>query len=107
MENSIDAFRTLYETVNREKPIKGLRWAFSHVDQVTPAQLERMKRLGMTAQIHTRPLIQGALEHKAHGERAWDMPPMPLVRDSAIPWGLGSGRPRGTSASPVDTLWFA
>src|SRR5688572_30807582 len=37
MEPSIDAFLNLYEEVNREKPIKGLRWAFSHIDQVTPA----------------------------------------------------------------------
>jgi len=81
MEAAIDSFLTLYEDVNREKPIKGLRWALSHVDQVTPSQIERMKRLGLTAQIHTRPLIQGALMHKFHGERAYTMPPMrgPLV----------------------------
>lgn len=53
MESSIDAFLTLYEEINRDKPIKGLRWAFSHLDQVTPPQIERMKRLGMSAQIHT------------------------------------------------------
>ena len=29
-----------------------------------------MKRLGMTAQIHTRPLIQGALMHQVHGDKA-------------------------------------
>jgi hypothetical protein len=107
MENSIDAFLTMYEAVNREKPIKGLRWAFSHVDQVTPAQIERMKRLGMSAQIHTRPLIQGALEHKAHGERAWDMPPFRLVRDSGIPWGLGSDATAVTTSNPFYSLGFA
>ncbi|HWP89330.1 MAG TPA: amidohydrolase, partial [Burkholderiales bacterium] len=107
MENSIDAFLTLYEKVNREKPIKGLRWAYSHVDQVTPAQIERMKRLGMSAQIHTRPLIQGALMHKSHGDRAWDMPPMRLVRDSGIPWGLGSDATAVTTSNPFYNLWFA
>jgi hypothetical protein len=107
MENSIDAFLTLYEKVNREKPIKGLRWAYSHVDQVTPAQIERMKRLGMSAQIHTRPLIQGALMHKSHGDRAWDKPPMRLVRDSGIPWGLGSDATAVTTSNPFYNLWFA
>src|SRR5262249_9524546 len=63
MSAAIDAFLTEYEAVNREHPIKGLRWSFSHLDQVNEAQLERMKRLGMTAQIHSRPLIQGALMH--------------------------------------------
>src|SRR6478752_5147406 len=59
MSDSIDAFLDVYEAINRENPIKGLRWSFSHLDQVSAPQLERMKRLGMTAQIHSRPLIQG------------------------------------------------
>jgi len=107
MENSIDAFLDVYERVNRDKPIKGLRWAFSHLDQVTPAQIERMKRLGMSAQIHSRPLIQGALMHQVHGERAWSMPPMRLVQDSGIPWGLGSDATAVTTSNPFYTLWFA
>jgi predicted amidohydrolase YtcJ len=107
MESSIDAFLALYEDINREKPIKGLRWAFSHIDQVTPAQIERMKRLGMSAQIHTRPLIQGVLMHRFHGERAWTMPPMRLVQDSGIMWGLGSDATAVTTSNPFYNLWFA
>ena len=107
MEPAIDAFLSLYEGINREKPIKGLRWAFSHIDQVTPAQIERMKRLGMTAQIHTRPLIQGYLMHKFHGDRAWSMPPMRLVHDSGIMWGLGSDATAVTTSNPFYNLWFA
>lgn len=107
MENSIDAFLTLYEGINREKPIKGMRWAFSHLDQVTPVQLERMKRLGMSAQVHTRPLIQGVLMHRIHGERAWTMPPMRMVQDSGIPWGLGSDATAVTTSNPFYNLWFA
>lgn len=107
MEAAIDSFLTLYEEVNRERPIKGLRWAFSHLDQVTPAQIERMKRLGMSAQIHSRPLIQGALMQKIHGERAWSMPPMRMVQDSGIMWGLGSDATAVTTSDPFFTLWFA
>jgi predicted amidohydrolase YtcJ len=107
MEPAIDAFLSLYEDVNREKPIKGLRWALSHIDQVTPAQIERMKRLGMSAQIHTRPLIQGVLMHRVHGERAWSMPPMRMVQDSGIKWGLGSDATAVTTANPFYNLWFA
>jgi len=107
MEPAIDAFLTLYEEINREKPIKGLRWALSHIDQVTPQHLERMKRLGMTAQIHTRPLIQGVLMHRVHGDRAWSMPPMRMVQDSGIPWGLGSDATAVTTSNPFYNLWFA
>ena len=107
MESSIDAFLTLYEGINREKPIKGLRWALSHIDQVTPAQIERMKRLGMSAQIHTRPLIQGSLMHRFHGEKAWSMPPLRLVQESGIVWGLGSDATAVTTSNPFYNLWFA
>jgi predicted amidohydrolase YtcJ len=107
MESAIDAFLTLYEEVNREKPIKGLRWAFSHIDQVTAQQIERMKRIGMSAQIHTRPLIQGVLMHRFHGERAYTMPPMRLVQDSGIMWGLGSDATAVTTSNPFYNLWFA
>src|SRR5215510_2075793 len=41
MEAAIDAFLDVYESINKERPIKGLRWSFSHLDQVTQAQLER------------------------------------------------------------------
>ena len=76
-------------------------------DQVTEAQLERMKRLGMSAQIHSRPLIQGALMHKVHGDKAWDMPPFRRVQDSGIPWGLGSDATAVTTSNPFYTLGLA
>src|SRR4029079_19794524 len=82
-----DAFLNIYEELNRVAPIKGLRWSYSHLDQINDAQLERMKRLGMTAQIHSRPLIQGALMHQIHGDAAWDMPPFRRIQDSGIVWG--------------------
>jgi predicted amidohydrolase YtcJ len=107
MEPAIDAFLEQYEAIHKTHPIKGLRWAFSHVDQVTDAQLARMKKLGMSAQLHSRPLIQGALMHKVHGEKAWDMPPFRRVQDSGIHWGLGSDATAVTPSNPFYTLSFA
>lgn len=107
MTPAIDAFLDMYEAINREKPIKGLRWSFSHLDQVTPQQLERMKRLGMNAQIHTRPLIQGVLMHRVHGDKAWTMPPFRVIQDSGILWGLGSDATAVTTSNPFYNLSFA
>jgi len=107
MENAIDAYLDEYEAINKVEPIKGLRWAFSHLDQVTDLQLARMKRLGMYAGLHSRPLIQGALMHQVHGERAWDMPPFRRVQDSGIVWGLGSDATAVTTSNPFYTLSFA
>jgi predicted amidohydrolase YtcJ len=107
MSGAIEAFLNVYEEVNRTAPFRGLRWSFSHLDQVSDAQLARMKTLGMSAQIHSRPLIQGALMHKSHGERAWEMPPMRRVQDSGILWGLGSDATAVTTSNPFYTLSFA
>lgn len=107
MEASIDAFLDTYEQMSKTYPIKALRWSFSHLDQVTEAQLARMKKLGMSAQIHSRPLIQGALMHKAHGDRAWSMPPFRRIQDSGIAWGLGSDATAVTPSNPFYTLSFA
>lgn len=107
MTDVIDAFLNEYDEINKVRPIKGLHWSFSHLDQVTEAQLARMKKLGMTAQIHSRPLIQGVLMHKSHGERAWDMPPFRRVQDSGISWGLGSDATAVTTSNPFYTLSFA
>jgi len=107
MVNVIDAFLDQYEAMNKETPIRGLRWSFSHLDQITDAQLARMKKLGMNAQIHSRPLIQGVLMHRIHGEKAWDMPPFRRVQDSGIMWGLGSDATAVTTSNPFYTLSFA
>jgi predicted amidohydrolase YtcJ len=107
MTPAIDAFLAEYERINKERPIKGLRWSFSHLDQVNEIQLDRMKRLGMSAQIHSRPLIQGALMHKVHGEKAWEMPPFRRVQDSGIVWGLGSDATAVTTSNPFYTLSLA
>jgi hypothetical protein len=107
MSDAIDAFLDVYEGVNKAAPFRGLRWSLSHLDQVNDSQLERMKKLGMTAQIHSRPLIQGALMHQVHGDRAWEMPPFRRVQDSAIMWGLGSDATAVTTSNPFYTLAFA
>jgi len=107
MENAIEAYLGELEELNKVEPIKGLRWVLSHLDQVSDAQLARMKRLGMYAGLHSRPLIQGALMHKVHGERAWDMPPFKRVQNSGILWGLGSDATAVTTTNPFYTLWFA
>lgn len=107
MTNAIDALLDEYESLNRRKPIKGYRWVFSHLDQVTLEELRRMQKLGMYAGIHSRPLIQGAVMHQVHGGGAWDMPPFRRIQDSGIIWGLGSDATAVTTSNPFYSLYFA
>jgi len=107
LRGSIEGLLTVMEAINKERPIKGLRWTFSHLDQAQASDLERMKRLDIYAQIHSRPTIQGMLMFKVHGDLTYDMPPLRMIADSGIPWGLGSDATAVTPSSPFTTLWWA
>jgi predicted amidohydrolase YtcJ len=107
LRGSIEGFLAAMEAINKEKPIRGLRWTFSHLDQAQPQDLDRMKRLNVYAQIHSRPTIQGGLMFKVHGDLTYDMPPLRMIQDSGIPWGLGSDATAVTPSNPFYTLWWA
>ena len=107
LRGSIEGFLAAMEAINKEKPIRGLRWTFSHLDQAQAQDMERMKRLNVYAQIHSRPTIQGGLMFKVHGDLTYDMPPLRLIQDSGIPWGLGSDATAVTPSNPFYTLWWA
>ena len=107
LRGSIEAFLTEIEAINKVRPVKGLRWSFAHADQLEPKDLERLRRLGMAVQVHSRPTIQGQIMMKIHGDRTFDMPPMRMLQQSGIPWGLGSDATAVTPANPFYTLWFA
>ena len=57
LRGSIERFLTEIEDINKVKPIKGLRWTFSHVDQLEPQDLDRLRRCGMS-----RAVAQPALD---------------------------------------------
>ncbi len=107
VENTITAFLDQIEQVNREYPVRNLRWALAHVDQINTSHLERMKQLGMYLAVHNRPTVMGGIYKRAHGERTLDMPPLRLIQQSGIIWGLGSDAFEVNQYRPFTTLWWA
>lgn len=107
LDGSIDAFLTEIEQINKQYPIKNLRWAFAHLDQINQAQLERMKSLGMYAAVGSRPPVMGGIFHDLHGDRSYDMPPLKLIQESGIMWGFGSDATVVNQYRPLTTLWWA
>ena len=69
LRDTIDAFLDQIEAVNKEYPIRNLRWALAHVNQINASQLERMKKLGMYAAVHPWAVINGAIMHEGFGRR--------------------------------------
>jgi hypothetical protein len=106
LEGTIDGFLDQIEQINKEYPVRNLRWSLIHLDQVNQGQVERMKKLGLYAAVHTRPTVTGQLFHDIHGERAYDEPPLRMVQNSGIMWGLGTDAMEVNQYRPMTTLWF-
>jgi predicted amidohydrolase YtcJ len=107
LHDTIDAFLDQIEAVNKEHPIKGLRWTLAHINQINAAQLDRMKRLGMYAAVHPWAVINGAIMHEGFGDGAYDMPPLRDLQNSGIMWGFGTDGTAANQTLPFQTLSFA
>lgn len=107
LHDTIDAFLDQVEAVNKQYPIRNLRWALAHVNQINGEQLERMKKLGMYAAVHPWAVINGAIMHEGFGHGADDMPPLATIQHSGITWGLGSDGTAANQFLPMTALAFA
>jgi predicted amidohydrolase YtcJ len=107
LSSTIDAFLDQIEAINKEHPIKNLRWALAHVNQINASQLERMKKLGMSAVVNPWAVINGGIMHEGFGDGAYDMPPLRTIQNSAIEWGLGTDGTAANQTLPFTTLYFA
>jgi predicted amidohydrolase YtcJ len=105
--DSIDGFLDQIEQINKDYPVKNLRWALIHLDQLNATQIERMKKLGMYAGVQPRSTIMGAIFHRVHGQSADNTPPFKTIQDSGIMWGLGTDAFEVNQYRPFTTLGFA
>jgi len=104
---TIDAFLDQIEAVDKEYPIRNLRWALAHFNQPNAAQLERMKKLGVYAAVHPWAVINGGINVRQFGDAAYDMAPLALIQNSGVTWGLGSDGSRANQILPFQTLSWA
>jgi predicted amidohydrolase YtcJ len=106
-EKAIDAQIDQLEKVNKQVNLRPLRWAFMHMEGVTPPQIERMKKLNMFIAVNPRPIVSGGLLHKIQGDKGYAMPPMREIQDSGIMWGFGTDAFEVNQFRPFQTLYFA
>ena len=107
LKDTIDAFLDQIEAVNKQYPIRNLRWALAHVNQINASQLERMRKLGMYAAVHPWAVINGGIMHDSFGDGAYDMPPLTTIQNSGVTWGLGTDATAANQYLPFTTLAFA
>jgi predicted amidohydrolase YtcJ len=107
LTNTIGAFIDQIELIDREHPIRNLRWTLAHVNQINAAHLERMRKLGMSAAVHPWAVINGGINRTVFGQAALDMAPLRTLQASGVVWGLGSDGSRANQILPFQTLSWA
>src|SRR5258705_5379518 len=106
ISESFPFFLDQIEAINKQYPIKNLRWALCHLDQISANDLERMKKLGMWAAVRAIPPVMGAAFNRAHGDRSYEMPPLRMIQDSGIKSGFHTDTTEVNQYKPFTTLWL-
>jgi predicted amidohydrolase YtcJ len=107
---TIDTLLDVMTEINEEFPLRQLRWSITHADLVGREQIERMRHLGMNLQMRSISVLlqprRGTLISEL-GEDAYHIPPLRMIQESGIPWGLGTDGTKATQINPFVTLWWA
>jgi predicted amidohydrolase YtcJ len=104
-EESVDQLLTIFERVNKEVPITGLRWSIAHLNNASPESLRRMKALGMGWTVQDALYFSGEqLQNMAAVRR---QPPVVTAKEIGVPVGAGTDAHRVASYNPFTALqWF-
>jgi len=70
----------------------------THAEGLTPVQLERARRLGVTVQLRSQSVIRASRAAVA---------PLKLLAGSGLSWGLGTDGTRAAQINPFVSLWWA
>ena len=82
-----------YEEVDKQIPLKGRRWVVSHVNVISPRDIERIARMGLVLTTHTNAYLYKALEttaSKLKPEQYDDIVPMNALREAGISVSLAT-----------------
>jgi predicted amidohydrolase YtcJ len=96
-ELQLNTMLDVFEEVHARTPLNHLRFTLLHAELLTPAMIERMKRLGMGVMIQARQLVTADVLQKTWGARMDDAPIVKTVFESGLPLGGGTD---GTVAVP-------
>ena len=105
---SVGQLLDIFERVNRETPIGGLRWSIAHLNDASPRTLERMKALGVGWTVQDAMYFGGAQFVQQEGaDAARRVPPVETATKIGVPVGAGTDAHRVASYNPFTALqWF-
>jgi hypothetical protein len=105
---TIDYLLDVVAEVNAISPMRHLRWSVTHGDNITLEQLKRMRHLGMTLQLRSSPVVGNRdTVAEVFGDSVYHMPPLRMVQESGVKYGIGTDGMKFAPILPFLTLWWA
>jgi predicted amidohydrolase YtcJ len=102
---SVHHLLDVFERVNRETPIGGLRWSIAHLNDGSAASLERMKALGVGWLMQDAMYFNGdALIRTRGADTARRTPPIRTAMNMGVHVGGGTDAHRVMSYNPLASL---
>jgi hypothetical protein len=83
----------LYEEVDKEIPLNGRRWVLSHVNVISPRDVERIARMGLVLTTHTNAYLGkalGATAARLPPDRHGEIVPMRSLREAGVTVSLAT-----------------
>jgi predicted amidohydrolase YtcJ len=107
-DETISRALDVYERVNRDTPLDGLRWFFDHCETISDRNIDRIAALGGGIAIQHRMAFQGEYFVERYGRAAAERsPPIRQMLRSGVPVGAGTDATRVASYNPwVALSWL-
>jgi hypothetical protein len=107
-DQTISRALDVFEAVNREVPLSGIKWFFDHAETITDRNIDRIAALGGGVAVQHRMAYQGEYFVERYGARAAERtPPINRMLAAGIPVGAGTDATRVASYNPwVSLSWL-
>ena len=98
----------VFESVNRDVPLKGLNWFFDHAETISLASIDRIAKLGGGIAVQHRMAYQGEYFVELYGAGAAEStPPVASMIDRGVKVSAGTDATRVASYNPwVSLSWL-
>jgi len=105
---SVNQLLDIFESVNKEVPIKDLRWSIAHLNDASEQSLKRMKALGVGWTVQDAMYFGGDQFRQTSGvDAARRAPPVVTGAKLGVAMGAGTDAHRVASYNPFTALqWF-
>jgi predicted amidohydrolase YtcJ len=107
-DESISRFLNVFEAVNREVPLGGLRWFFDHAETISDESIDRIAALGGGIAVQHRMAYQGEYFVERYGSGAAEAtPPISRIMQAGVKISGGTDATRVASYNPwVALAWM-